>query len=191
MANKNDDERMSGEDTTRQLPIRDLLNKLIENKKLEENKKETGDKKKKWGWPGKWKGAMKKSSRMTDKVLIFYLNIKGELEAPIIIPLYSGNMVIVRNKVYEVDPRAFWTVRIGMGKMYKVLIIKEIDRRPVSNLDYSEIKKRGDATDSDEFLIKAALRAQIAQTTKAAGKLALIILGVLILAGVAYFFLAK
>ncbi len=45
-----------------------------------------------------------------------------------------------------------------MGK-YTCQIIKGIDRRPVSNLDYAEIQKRGDSTDSDEFLIKAALQA--------------------------------
>ena len=36
----------------------------------------------------------------------------------------------------------------------------------VSNLDIDEIKRRGDATDSDEFLIKAALRAQTAVAKK-------------------------
>jgi len=74
-------------------------------------------------------------------------------------------MVIIRNKIHEVDPRAMWSLKLG-AKTHKVLIIKEIDRRPVSNLDIDEIKRRGDATDSDEFLIKAALRAQTAVAKK-------------------------
>ena len=92
-------------------------------------------------------------------------------------------------KVYEVDPRAFWSVRIGMNKTYKLLILKEIDRRPVSNLDWDDIRTRGDATDSDEFLIKAALRAQMTTAAKQMGKGVIIFIVIAIVAGLAFFFM--
>ena len=174
----------------RPVSIRDLLTKLNENLEYGQKKNETEKEIKKWKIPMGWKNKMKKSQKALDKVLVFYLNIKGELEPPTIQPLYSGNMVIIRHKPYEVDPRAFWTVRVGF-KQYKVLLIKEIDRRPVSNLDYSEIKRRGDATDSDEFLIKAALKAQ---TTAISGKTmkGAMIIGILAIVALAiYFFLKK
>ena len=166
-----------------------MLNKLVEEKATNEKKDDTKKNKKQFKMPKPWAGKMNKAQKMRDTVIVFYLNIKGEMEPPMLQPLYGGSMVIIRNKVYEVDPRAFWTVRIGF-KMFKVLLIKEIDRRPVSNLDYTEIKKRGDATDSDEFLIKAALRAQIAQNAKAMNKWIIIAIVVAIVAGIGYFLLA-
>jgi hypothetical protein len=72
--------------------------------------------------------------------------------------------------------------------MYKFLIVKEIDRRPVSNLDLDEIRRRGDATDSDEFLIKMALRAQQTQTVKSMSKWAAILIGIGILGVLIFFF---
>lgn len=185
MANTNYDVH----DTTRETTVRELLNKLVKEKEYGEKRDDTKSSKKIFKWPRPWQGKMKKSQKIRDNVLVFYLNIKGEIEAPTIQPLYSGNMVIVRNKVYEVDPRAFWTVKVGF-KMYKVLLLKEIDRRPVSNLDYSEIKRRGDSTDSDEFLIKAALRAQVGQAAKAVSKWIIIAVVVLILGAVGYFIYA-
>lgn len=170
--------------------IRELLEQLNENVELKDKKEDTLLKGRKWRVPFRWKSKMKKASRMKDKVLVFYLNIKGEFEQPMIVPIYSGNMIIIKNKPHEIDPRAFWMVRVGF-KQYKVMIVKEIDRRPVSNLDYSEIKKRGDATDSDEFLIKAALKAQQAQVTKGMGKIVIIIIIIAIVGAVLYFFLSK
>jgi hypothetical protein len=176
------------EDTTRQVRVRDFLAKLAEEKKYGEAKADTAKEKKGWKWPFGWSWTMRKS-KQRDRILVFFLNIKGELESPMVVPLYYGNMVIIRNKVYEVDPRAFWIVKAG-AKTYKLLIIKEIDRRPVSNLDYSEIRKRGDATDSDEFLIKAALKAQT--TTLPPGMSKWIIgIGLVILLGVIVYFFTK
>ena len=167
--------------------ISELLMRIAEEKEHGEKKKETDKSKKLWKIPMGWKSKARQSEKKRDTVLVFFLNIKGEFEPPIILPIYGGNMIIFRNKIYEVDPRAMWTMRVGM-KMYKLLIIKEIDRRPVSNLDLDEIRKRGDATDSDEFLIKAALRAQTAQTAKPFNKTLLIIIGLIVLGLVIFFF---
>lgn len=148
--------------------------------------KETAQFKKPFKIPFKWKSAANKAGKQRDMVAILFLNIKGEIEPPMVLPIY-GNMVLLRNKIYEVDPRAFWILRQG-AKMFKFLIIKEIDRRPVSNLDLDEIRRRGDATDSDEFLIKMALRAQQTQTVKGMNKWAAILIGIVVLGVLIYFF---
>jgi len=169
------------------ISIRELLGKLVEEKESGQKKNETKIKKKSWRFPRAWVIKAKKSQKRRDAVLVFYLNIKGELEPPMVVPIYGGNMVIIRNKVYEVDPRAIWSVKVGMSKTYKLLIIKEIDRRPVSNLDWDDIRVRGDATDSDEFLIKAALRAQMTTTAKQMGKGVIILIVVAVVAGLIFF----
>lgn len=159
---------------------------MKEKADIELIQKETELYKKPFKIPFKWKSAANKAGKQRDMVAILFLNIKGEIEPPMVLPIY-GNMVLLRNKIYEVDPRAFWILRQG-SKMFKFLIIKEIDRRPVSNLDLDEIRRRGDATDSDEFLIKMALRAQQTQTVKGMNKWAAILIGILVLGVVIYFF---
>lgn len=170
--------------------VRDLLQKLVEEKEMGAQRKETKKTKKTFKYPMGWKSKANKSSKKPDTVLVFYLNIKGEIQTPMIVPIYSGNMVIIRNKIHEVDPRAMWSLKLGM-KTHKVMIIREIDRRPVSNLDLDEIRRRGDATDSDEFLIKAALRAQTAVAKKPISIWIWIILGIAIVGLLIFFFMSK
>lgn len=169
--------------------VTQMLNDLLEEKKYGEMKKDTELKKKIWKWPYSWKSKIKKSSKNRDAVLVFYFTIKGELET-FIVPIYGGNMVIIRNKVYEFDPRAVWTTKIGF-KWYKLLAIKEIDRRPISNLDLDEIRRRGDSTDSDEFLIKAALKAQVQTAAKAVSRGLIILIAVLVIGGLLFFFFSR
>lgn len=167
--------------------LKTVMKQAIEEEALiEKMKKDTEATKKKWPIPFKWKSAANRAGKERDVVAIMFLNIKGEIEQPMLLPIY-GNMVLLRNKIYEVDPRAFWILRQGT-KMYKFLIIKEIDRRPVSNLDLDEIRRRGDATDSDEFLIKMALRAQQTQTVKPMNKWVAILIGIVVLGVLIYFF---
>lgn len=170
--------------------VRELLNRLIEEKEIGQERSDTKSKKKPFKWPFSWKSKANKSSKKPDTVLVFYLNIKGEIQTPMIIPIYSGNMIIIKNKIHEVDPRAMWSLKLG-NKTHKVLIVKEIDRRPVSNLDLDEVRRRGDATDSDEFLIKAALRAQTAAVSKPVSIWVWIILGIIIVGGLIFFFTQK
>lgn len=170
--------------------VRDLLKRLVDEKEMGAQRKDTKKEKKVFKWPVAWKSKANKSSKKPDTVLVFYLNIKGEIQTPMIVPIYSGNMVIIRNKIHEVDPRAMWSLKLGM-KTHKVLIIKEIDRRPVSNLDLDEVRRRGDATDSDEFLIKAALRAQTAAAKKPVSIIVWIILGVIVVGLLIFFFMNK
>jgi len=164
-----------------------LLNRILYTikfgKHIEHTNKFLNKKKNQFKWPAKWKSIFKNSRKKKNKILVIFLNIKGEMESPKLYPIYSSNMVIIKNRPYEVDPRSFWRV----GK-YSCQIIKEIDRRPVSNLDYNEIKLRGDSTDSDEFLIKAALQAIVGPSkAKEMDKKVLIIIGIIIIAAVVFF----
>ena len=164
-----------------------LLSRILYTSKfgkyIKDTKKFLKKKKNKFKWSAKWRSIFKSSRKKRNQILVWFLNIKGEIEPPRLYPIYSSNMVIIKNRPYEVDPRSFWR----MGK-YTCQIIKGIDRRPVSNLDYNEIKKRGDSTDSDEFLIKAALQAIIGSVQKKQmNKRVMIIIGVIILAAIVFF----
>ena len=152
-------------------------------KKIEHTKKFM-KKKKKFKFPLKWRSVMKLANKKGNQILVWYFNRKGTIEPPKLHPLYASDMIIVRNKPHEVDPRAFWR----LGK-YQCLCIKEIDRRPISNLDYNEIKARGDSTDSDEFIIKAAMQAVFGGLKKkvAMNKTVLIVLGIIAVAAVVFF----
>lgn len=133
-------------------------------------------------------------------MLVIFLNKKNEIESPRFMPIFDGNMIIWKNKPYEFDPRAVWTIK-GVKKHPRVYLIKEIDRRPimnnkgkvvysdaaVSNMDIDEIRLRGDSTESDEFLIKAALKAQTAQIKKNVNIMAIVIIAILLIGGLLWF----
>jgi len=168
-----------------------LLNRILYKQKfgkyIEDTTKSLKNKKKAFKWPAKWKRIFRGSKKKKSQILVWFLNIKGEIETPKLYPIYSSNMVIISNRPYQVDPRSFWR----MGK-YTCQIIKGIDRRPVSNLDYAEIQKRGDSTDSDEFLIKAALQAVAGDVSKKKPiDKKVIIIGGLIAAAILIYFMSK
>jgi len=163
-----------------------ILNRILYRMKFGKYIKDTEKflkKKKKFKWPMKWKRVFKLSRKKKNQILVLFLNIKGEIEPPKLYPIYSSNMVIIQNRPYEVHPRSFWR----MGK-YTVQIIKGIDRRPVSNLDYDEIRRRGDSTDSDEFLIKAAMQAFVGGVKKKPmDRKVIIIIAIVAIAALVYF----
>ena len=166
-----------------------ILNRILYRMKFGKYIKDTdkflNKKKKKFKWPRKWKKIFKLSRKKKNQILVWFLNIKGEIEMPKLYPIYSSNMVIIQNRPYEVHPRSFWR----MGK-YTCQIIKGIDRRPVSNLDYDEIRRRGDATDSDEFLIKASHLAFIGGIKKKPIDRRVIIIGAIIAFAVLIYFMS-
>lgn len=173
------------------ISLKKRIEDLEEKVEIKDKAEETNKKKKFWEFPGKWKRGMNKSTGKLskDKILVLYLNIKGEIEPPIIVPLYSGNIIIYRNKAYEFDPRALWTIQ-NRKKTIKVVLLREMDRRPVSNLDWDEVKKRGDSTDSDEILIKMVKKALIEKQKKNINK-GMIILVVLAIIGVIIFLMLR
>jgi len=164
-----------------------ILNRVLYRMKFGKYIKDTDkflkNKKKGFKWPKKWKKIFNLSRKKKNQILVWFLNIKGEIEMPKLYPIYSSNMVIIQNRPYEVHPRSFWR----MGK-YTCQIIKGIDRRPVSNLDYDEIRKRGDATDSDEFLIKAAMQAFVGGIKKKPiDKKIIVIIAIVVVAAIVFF----
>jgi len=181
---------LTGKKPDPNLDVTKKLNRILFEQKFGAKIKHTQEfmkKKKKFKFPFKWKRVIKLASKKGKQILVWYFNRKGVIEPPRLHPLYASDMIIIRNKPHEVDPRAFWR----LGK-HQCLCIKEIDRRPISNLDYAEIKARGDSTDSDEFIIKAAMQAVIGTAKKkvAVNKAVIIILG-LIAAGIIIFFMSK
>jgi len=177
----------------RGITLADKYAALEKKVKLLERTDETKNKEKKFRWPPMWKAKMRKSVKkgMENQMLVFFLNKKNQMEAPKFMPIFDGNMIVWKNKPYEFDPRAIWTV-LGMKKNPQAYLIKEIDRKAVrnkagkviykdsavSNLDLEEIRMRGDSTESDEFLIKAALKAQKSEQKKAmkTGVIAIVVL---------------
>ncbi len=178
LTNKKPDVSLSNDKILNRVLYYFRFRKYIKDTKSFLNKKKNAFK-----WPIKWKQTFKLSRKKRNQILVLFLNIKGEIEPPKLYPIYSSNMVIIKDRPYQVDPRSFW--RIGK---YTCQIIKGIDRRPVSNLDYNEIRKRGDSTDSDEFLIKAAMQAVIgAAKKKQVDKKIIIIIAVIVIAAIVFF----
>ena len=176
---------------------------LEKKEKLMERAEITEERKKEFKWPFKWSKKFKaaKRKRYDDMMLVIFLNKKNEIEPPKFMPIFDGNMIVWKNKPYEFDPRAVWRVK-GMRGTPQAYLIKETDRRPVrnkygqryfkdaavSNMDLDEIRMRGDSTESDEFLIKAALKAQTSQVKKQVNVVVLVVIG-LIAAGALIYFL--
>ena len=188
----------------RGLTLADRVRKLERNKMIAERSEESARETKQFKYPFKWRSKFNKSNRKTmdEKMLVIFLNKKNEIEAPKFMPIFDGNMIVWKNKPYEFDPRAVWRVK-GMKGTPQAYLIKEIDRRPVrnkrhnmevyrdaaiSNMDLDEIRMRGDSTESDEFLIKAALKAQTSQVKKNMNVAALVIVGIIVV-GVLFYFL--
>jgi hypothetical protein len=175
------------------LNLKERLNKLEHDAKYKSLEDETAKEQKPWKFPWRWSRAISKanSTKEDNKILVFYLNLKGEIESPTLLP-YRDNIIIYKNRIYEFDPRAIVTVKQGR-KIVKALFIREIDRRPISNLDYSEVRARGDATDSDELLIKAAASLVLEKDLKKkpVNYTMLIIIGVIILGGIIFFMSRK
>ena len=182
----------------RSITLADRVKSLERKEKLFSREKETEERVKQFRWPFKWRRKFNASKRKSkaEMMLVLFLNKKNEIEPPKFMPIFDGNMIVWRNKPYEFDPRAVWRVK-GMKGTPQAYLIKEIDRRPVrnkygkmvyrdaavSNQDIDEIRARGDSTESDEFLIKAALKAQTSQNKKNINVAMLVIVG-LVIAGV-------
>lgn len=185
------------------MTLAERVRELERSREFAERGLETRKKTKQFRFPFKWRlkfnQAKKKNKR--EMMLVFFLNKKNEIEPPKFMPIFDGNMIVWKNKPYEFDPRAVWTV-LGMRGNPKAYFIKEIDRRPirnretgkiiyqdaaVSNMDLDEIRRRGDSTESDEFLIKAALKAQTTKIRKPINIIAIVIIGLLFIGGLIWF----
>lgn len=187
---------------SRRLTLAERFRNLERKVQLKERDEETKEKTKQFKWPIRWRMKFNRARKkgMEDLMLVLFLNKKNEIEPPRFMPIFDGNMIVWKNKPYEFDPRAVWNIR-GMKKNPKAYLIKEIDRRPirnkagkfvyedaaVSNMDIDEIRKRGDSTESDEFLIKAALKAQTAQVKKRMNTAVMVIIAIIVIGGLMWF----
>jgi len=179
------------------LPIKDKgigtkMDYLIDKLNINEMEKDTQENKKDWKFPFKWKRTMNKSLKnsVQDKVLCFFINKKGELDPPVLLPIYNGNTLIYKYTIHELDPRDIITLHLKK-RSYKLLIYNITNRKAFSSMDYGEIKKKGDSTIDDEVFIKAMLTAKASQIAKQKiGKGALII-GGLAIAGIIIWFFSK
>ncbi len=168
------------------------MDNLINFLTKEEMQKDTDAKRKKWNFPFKWKRTMNRSlkNNKTDMVLCFFINKTGELEPPVLLPIYNGNTLIYKYTVHELDPRDIITLNYKR-KTYKLLIYQLVNRKAISNRNYAEIRARGDGTIDDEVFIKAMLTAKASQISKQQiGKGALII-GGLAVAGIIIWFFSR
>ena len=114
-----------------------------------EEKKE----KKKFKMPFRSKSAMKKGSK-PGMVTVLYLTQKYEMKF-IVTKIVQGDTIVIENKAHTLNPKMIW--RWGKHTAY---IIREIDRVPVSNEDYDDVKRTGGDTSGDVALIKAVLGAR-------------------------------
>ena len=176
------------EESTKPRSLREEIESLKDEIRYGKQKKKTKKEEKQWDYPRKWRGVMKKSLKDGNRVLIFYLTKSGRLEKPKLLPIMPGEYVLVHGKPYDVHPKAFWTM--GDKKQYRCLIIREIDRRPVSNMDWKKVMERGDLTDSDEILIRTVMKSILSPKAKQMNKTLFIILGLGVLGLLIYMFTA-
>lgn len=148
------------------MKIKDRLEQLEEELKHGKRKRDTLLNKKDFKYPFSWKMKAKRSIKARDKVLVWYLNARGIIEPPQLVPVYAGNVIIIKDRSHEFDPRALCNVKMGF-KLYKALLIREIDRKPWCNLDWNKVKKRGDTTRNDEILLKMLRLAMVEKVKKA------------------------
>jgi len=136
----------------------------------------TVSKRKKFKLPSRARRLMKQEQKKDGYVLIQYLTKKYQVRW-LLMKVIGGDTVVIRNKAHQINPKAVYRY-----KKYAWYIIREIDRKPVSNLDYNKVKKRKDDTDADVTLIKAVLGA-IQKKSPLASKNAMIVIGIIAVVG--------
>lgn len=96
-----------------------------------------------------------------EKIAVFLINQKGQLEGPFATQIYGGGFIVIRSMVYRYNPKRV----ITWGK-HKVVIIRYFDRDLVKTTeDYEEVIAEGDDRTplNDPVLIKALLNAKLAE----------------------------
>ena len=166
--------------------VDNLIKILTDKEAIEITKRE----KKEWKFPFKWKKTFNKSTKSSsvEKVLCFFINNKGELESPVLLPIINGNIIVYKYTIHKIDPTDILTL-VYKKKFYKLLIYRLMDRKAISIRDYKTVKADGDSTENDEVLIKAMLTAKASQISKQQiGKGALIIGGLVIVGVIIWIF---
>lgn len=166
-------------------PSREEYERIKAEYMKDKNNPEEQPKQKKWNQYFKFgkKAQMNKSLRKPDLILVFLLNLKKQIEGPILTKIYGGNFLVVRNHVYRFNPD-----RVFSFAKYKAVIAKEYDRELVGVDDYQELlvkdftsKNPGARINIDDpVLIKALIQARLGEKTPTGGnKWVFIILAVI------------
>ena len=128
------------------------------------------------------KNMAKRADKNLDLVLIMYLTQKYQVLFKVC-KVVSGNIVVIDNKAHVLNPKEIWRHKKMMW-----YIVREIDRKPVSNRDYHSVKKRKDDTEADAPLLKAVFGAlQKKKGLDIQGKNVWIIIIIAIIAVVVFF----
>lgn len=109
---------------------------------------------------------MNKSLKKNDEILVFLLNLKKQIEGPILTKIYGGNFLVIRNRVYRFNPDRVFTFA-----KYKAVIAREFDRELVGIDDYEELVVQdfesknpgGRVNINDPILIKALIAAKLSE----------------------------
>jgi hypothetical protein len=133
-----------------------------------------------------------KSTKKPDLICVFLLNLKKQIEGPILAKIYGGNFLVIRNHVYRFNPDRVFT----FGK-YKAVIAREFDRELVGIDDYQEVviqdylsKNPGARINVDDpVLIKALVQARLSEKPVMKGKWTWVIVILAIVGLIAGFFL--
>jgi len=135
---------------------------------------------------------MNKTLKNPGEILVFLLNLKKQIEGPIVTKIYGGNFLVIRNHVYRFNPdRVF-----SFGK-YKAVIAREFDRELVGIDDYERLvrddfasKNAGGRVNIDDpVLIKALIAAKLTEKPKQAMNSKWIIIGLAIVGLIVGFFI--
>jgi len=165
--------------------LRDEVRALRREMRYGKHRTETKKKEKPFNFPFGAKRQMDQSLKAKDKALVIYLTRNGIMEMPKLLPVVSGNLIYTHGRLFELHPKAIWR----FGK-YNVFIIREIDRLPVSNLDYDKLRKDERLTDNAEAIIKYIMAAKLVPAGPKFNKVLLWIVGIIVV-GLVIFFIVK
>jgi len=161
--------------------FKDLENKLGEEriKKLIEESKDNKSLKYKYKDKGKIRRLEKKADKKPDHVLVMYFTQKYTIRH-LLCKVLGGNIIVVDNKVHLINPRFVW--RRGKSVWY---CIREIDRLPISNVDYDKLIEQKRITVNDAPVIKAILGAVQKKEVSAEAKkwIIWIVIGIVVVVG--------
>jgi len=164
--------------------LRDEIKALRKEIREGEHRRFSKKKEKPFSFPFSAKKNMDQSNKARDKVLVIYLTRTGVMELPKLLPVIQGNLIYTHGRLFELHPKAIWRF---MNK-YNVFLIREIDRLPVSNLDYNKLREEGRLTDNAEALLKYIMAAKQVPAGPKLNKAILWIVGIVIVAIIIFFF---
>ena len=149
---------------------------------------------KKWQKYFKWgkRAKMNKSLKKADEIIVFLLNLKKQMEGPILTKIYGGNFLVIRHHVYRFNPS-----KVFSFAKYKCVLAKEYDRELVGVEDYEELMVQdftsrnpgGRVNIDDPVLIKALIAAKLTEKPAMKGGMKWIIIALIVIGAIVGFFM--